>query len=221
VTFSFGSDNPPYGKGSGSLQFRLDENFSISNYEGALFSYQYGLSESTSIRYGVSFDAFTSKDDEDDNQYIDSDDPHLIDELNRRNEIDFQLWCSYIRFMKPSGEIVLYYGFGPIFSYEHDYRKQTIEDSSWDNDSIYQSPSNTYGLGLHSILGIEWFKHRNISFLFEYGCRIEYIKTLYEQEYSDHYNADDRIVSRDYSRIDFSANEVKLGISFYFKMGDE
>ena len=166
-----------------SFQFRISSNFSISQFQGSLLSFKYHLNNNHAIRFGLGLGnrGWSSEDKVEyygvDSSYV------LIESNNSLNDID--LTTQWIYYFKPQKVIKLYFGAGPLIFYS---RNKTDTENI---DTLYQAQGSIYdyrvdrkryGFGISTVYGIEWFFHKQMSLLGEYGFEIYYYNDKYETE---------------------------------------
>jgi len=203
--------------GSWSFQFQIEDDFTLKSFQGALFSCKYHLSDKTALRLGASVSLMVN-DIFDDNvsQIEDS----LIAKMTGDREYEsygFGVSLLYTRYPNPARDLTAFWGIGPSIGYSRDESLQKMKDyyhSGFLGTS--RSVLKQWLVGLKGILGVEWFFHKNISLLAEYGFSIS---RLWSESESRRQRSDRDIVTSstsDGDTWDFDAEAVKLGLSVYF-----
>jgi len=184
--------------GSWSIQFRIDENFQLTNFSGSAISVKRHWSEKRAVRAGMSFGA-NVRDYESD--YTRPDTMYTTTyEMNRES---VSASAHYLFYPAPGKDVLLYLGAGPEFSYSRD-KKTYTSSGRYDN-------SKRWSAGLTSVVGVEWFATRAISFLAEYTGGLNYASTTHTTR-SESGNKTDRHTDS----ISASSGGVRFGLSAYF-----
>jgi len=203
-----------------SLQFKIDENFTLSAFQGALISCQRQVSERSALRLGVG--VVSSDFHNDGENTISENNLSQIDGDNTRdgNSIRLNTSLLYIHHLNPHSKISAYYGIGPNLVWMWEDVKTTSRgyDDSGHTTSTdrYKSHDTFFDAGILSVLGIEWFLSKSISLTAEYGLIFNY---YWGNTKSTHQYVNTSIEEEmKYKSSGFSIDNapVKFGLSAYF-----
>jgi opacity protein-like surface antigen len=156
--------------GKFALQFQITENFSLSNFQGTVFSGKYNFSNRDAIRLGISV-SFNDSESEVTNTRPDT---NLVNTSSHNvNRINIVLNAQYLYTLTTLSDIGFFIGLGPFLKYENNKIEQNVNT----NQSIDSRTETTkyYGLGLDLICGVEWMFIKNMSLSAEYGLRFIYL----------------------------------------------
>lgn len=145
--------------GAWALQFRITENFTLGNFNGAGIGLKRHFSAGSALRMGVDF-AFLN-----DNVEVSRDTLGTQQELDsQRFDIDLQ----YLWYPSPAAMINVFLGTGPFFEFAHtkDVRSDESEQRSAEIDA--------WATGVSGTFGAEWFATRRIALHAEYGLTVRY-----------------------------------------------
>ena len=183
--------------GSWSIQFRIGENFQLSNFDGSALSVKRHWSKSRAVRAGMSFGASLS---DYESGYSIPDTSYSKTSDRNRGAVSGSI--TYLIYPAPEREVLFYLGVGPTFSYSRD--KRTYQD--YDRYEY----NRLWSIGLGSVIGVEWFATRSISLLAEYTGGLKYRSSSVE----DYSNGKTRVNDNQY--FEASSSGVRLGLSAYF-----
>ncbi|MDR9417289.1 MAG: hypothetical protein RI564_13470 [Gracilimonas sp.] len=188
-------------KGSKTLQFQINNNFSLSSFSGSMLSYKKQVTNSRAHRIGLSLGSqFGSSDLEDD--------PNERIVNNSENNVSFSYtWMNYLN---PDNQIKFYYGFGPAVNAKH--QKSEMDDIN----SNRTTKEYTIGLSALGYTGVEWFFHPSISLHAEY--QISATGNYTKNESINTNKSTDNSVKqvRNEREFTFGGNGVRFGLSVYF-----
>lgn len=198
--------------GSWSLQFSINNNFNLSSFEGTVISAKKHFSDKKAIRFGVTLNGSTR------NSSVENED-FSADTLANRNEktdkldgFNFGFNSHFMYYPSPQNAINIYWGVGPTLQLvlsKSEAIREVLDNESQTNERKKTSIS----VGLSSVLGVEWFASKNISFIAEYGLQASYQYTKDEQS-SDSSNR--RTSINRLKTFNISRDAVKFGLSVYF-----
>ncbi len=203
-----------------SLQFKIDENFTLSAFQGALISCQRQLSDRSALRLG--FGSVSSDFHNDGENTIFENNQNRIDGDNNRdgNSIRLNTALLYIRHLNPRSKVSAYYGIGPNLAWMLEDVKTTSRDYDDSGHVVrtdrYISHRAFFNAGILNVLGVEWFLSKNISLTAEYGLLFIY---YWGNTKSIHQYIDTAIEEEtNYKSSGFSIDNapVKFGLSAYF-----
>jgi opacity protein-like surface antigen len=190
-------------KGSKSLQFRIGNDFSLTNFDGLSFSGKKHYSDKSAIRLGLDVSASITH-SESRNQVSNT-------SSNNYDRQELKLNALYIHYPKPGGIFKFYWGIGPSFGFYRSYR------NGWSSSNGLERTKDTesrWSIGGLMALGAEWFANSNLSIHAEYN-----IFAYYSQ-----YNDTRRTISGDTSTYNkwksysgyIEPENVNFGLSVYF-----
>ncbi len=191
--------------GKFALQFQITENFSLSDFQGAILSGKYHFSKRDAIRLGFSLIADNS-DAESGTNRIDT--TNFVTLERERNSFGFTLNTQYIRYLRGTDDISFFAGGGPSFSYQTSTTE--TKPNNLVNEEGARKTTDYYILGLDVLLGVEWWFHKYMSLSAEYGMKFYYRTFNSKEEIGAVINK----VEEDYLKL--SANNIRFGITVYF-----
>ena len=203
-----------------SFQFRITNNFSLTQFQGSLLSFKYHFNNNHAIRFGLGLGnrGWSSEDKVEyygvDSSYV------LIESDNSSNDLD--LTTQWLYYFKPQKVIKLYIGAGPLIFYSRGKTDTKNIDTLYQaQGSIYdyRIDRKRYGFGISTVYGIEWFFHKQMSLLGEYGFEIYYYNDKYETErlrlLPGTANSIEKRKTKENGWI-LNSSAVKFGLSVYF-----
>ncbi|GMR25468.1 MAG: hypothetical protein BMS9Abin39_0768 [Ignavibacteria bacterium] len=191
--------------GKFALQFQINENFSLSNFQGTTLSGKYHFSARDAVRLGLSL-SFSDSDGEVSSNALDT--INVITNTIDNSSYGITVNTQYIRYIKGTDDISFFAGGGPFI----DYSTSTSNGEIREKQPVekYKSTRDSYSLGMNLLLGVEWWFHKYMSLSAEYGMKFmyRYRKTINELG----------VVRRELSEKNFriSANIINFGITVYF-----
>ena len=207
-------------KGSWSLQFQISDNFTLTTFQGSNISAKKHISDKSTLRFGLGLTAIVADrhyESEEINSYNRSSEDGVEDTFTQIN-----INCYYLYYADPRKKINLYFGAGPIFGYSN--YDQTDMGNDVQQDTIFIETKNTrktdgYSIGMHGLIGVEWFARKEISIHSEYGSSFSYRKDKSESilvRNSSQYGEEERSTKSEAGTYEFRSNGVVFGISVYF-----
>jgi len=191
--------------GKFALQFQIDRNFSLSNFQGTIFSGKYHFSQRDAIRLGISIQLADSDVETEVNRL----DTTTVDNSKQDDRrFDLTINSQYIHYMSVSDNIAFFGGIGPFFRFFDQNTERLITENGIDIKR--ESERNGFSTGIDLILGVEWWFHKYMSLSAEYGLKFSYWS-------SDDKIKDDAIevVSKTNS-FNITGNHINFGITVYF-----
>jgi hypothetical protein len=152
--------------GKFALQFQINRDFQLSDFQGSTLSGKYHFSARDAVRLGLMV------------EFGDSDmetSSNLLDTINvNTSNIDnssfgITLNTQYIRYIKATDDISFFAGGGPFISYST--TSSNGELMRKDPFEKYKRTNDSYSFGVDLLLGIEWWFHKYISLSAEYGMK--------------------------------------------------
>lgn len=209
---------------SRALQFQIGSDFSLSSFQGSVFSYMQHINKEAALRFGlsVSVGGFNADNSMNDFSIIgDSLYERSLENADKKSS-SFQVNAQLIRYFNPGGKLLLYGGAGPFLRYEYSTEKREITSKvpyTTPTNSLVKSKSELkYSLwtpGIMGVLGVEWFASKGISFMAEYGLQAAY--TWSKGENTTKSDISIRTTSSKQNGWGLYGNSVKFGLSLYFQ----
>ena len=191
--------------GKFALQFQINDTFSLSSFQGTIFSGKYHFSCRDAVRLGLSLELGDSDSETTSNQI----DTVNIDTYKRdRGSFAVIINSQYIRYIRGTESISFYSGAGPFFSYGKSTASGEIEQGT--DTAKIESASDFYSVGLDLLFGVEWWFSKYMSLSAEYGIKFMYRSN----EVLDKVG----VIKRELTETNFriTANSVNFGLSVYF-----
>jgi len=167
VTFIYAQPDSASGylnQGTFSLQFQITENFSIKDFQGALFSAKYLLTGRSALRFGLGTDYIFAENTRDQAATV------ILEE----ETYSLQMTGQYLYHLT-GNQLSMYTGIGPHFEY---YWRSRITTAQQNPESEFQETGRNqfsrYGFGLNAVLGGEYFVTEYLSLMAEYGILGQY-----------------------------------------------
>lgn len=204
--------------GAWALQFQLGSAFSRRSSQGFAVCGKYHLSESKAVRVGFDLGGSFSF-GKNVNRGGDVPDDTLRSYNNNDYSLqDIDMTLEYLSYKSIRDDISVFWGTGPIFGFRH---SKSSVIGGWYYGQEFRTFTNTneyysWGFGISTVLGAEWFPTKRISIVAEYGASFKYSYVL-RKTVRTNKNLDeiDRIR---YHNNYFSANLLssRMGIAVYF-----
>ncbi|MCF8356762.1 MAG: PorT family protein [Melioribacteraceae bacterium] len=194
--------NPAAGKFA--LQFQIEPSFSISDFQGSVFSGKYNFYNNFAVRVGIGLSLERNVEKQNLNKYekdtaYDDDISTLISSI--RTQIIYYLGFNY--------DVTFYFGGGPFYEYTN--RKYNKTRMAENEDFEYQLDSRkVHYWGINMITGIEWFLRDNISLSAEYGILIG------DLSFKSNYDTEAESSTTKHDEFSIKESDVLFGVSFYF-----
>lgn len=208
-------------KGKYALQFAISNNFTLSSFQGGVFSGKYFFSDNSSIRLGVSVGSSTDEDETTQNSLSSQNNISITTEANTDEKVYFYgINLQYIYNLKTTKDILFYTGVGPFFRISNNEKESNgsrIPDSYSMNSTISRNQKQT-SIGAELICGIEWFVKSNISISAEYGAAFSYSHAKIDETRfeSDSNVSTTKSASSTRNTYLINASNINFGVSFYF-----
>ena len=194
---------------SWSIQFQINNNFTLTSFQGSTISLKKHMSPNRAFRMGISLEG----------RYLNSDfdrpssSPTEVIDNNQNISFDIQ----YTIYLHPEKRNTLFWGFGPTFQFS---RKHRVQDRFTDQDNEIIRDKHTdknFSTGILGMLGVEWFLTEKISLLSEYSSSLVYLKSSEKRtnERKSGSNSFEILVEQKINGkgVVLSSNSVKFGIS--------
>jgi hypothetical protein len=203
-----------------SFQFMITSNFNLNPFQGSLLSFKYHLNNNHAIRFGLGLGnrGWSSEDIE---EYYGTDSSYVSIESDRRSN-DFDITTQWLYYVKPQKVIKLFLGAGPMIFYNLNKTETQNIDTLYQAQGYiydYRVDNKRYGLGISTVYGVEWFFHKQMSLLGEYGFEFYYHQNIIETERIRLQPGMADITEKRKVKENgwvFYSSSVKLGLSVYF-----
>ncbi|HCI56026.1 MAG TPA: hypothetical protein DFI01_08900 [Bacteroidales bacterium] len=195
---------------SKALQFLLNQNFQLSQFQGSTISFKYHLSQKQAIRSGITLNGSNSEYNAD-HQIVENDSLNSKD-LTNNDYISVSIYSQYLLY-RPAKYSYIFYGLGPLIRYSLLSRYdeiQRMQTGTWNISETREQKSSSYYIGLSFVIGCEIFISKSISIHGEYNQEITY-HYQYEKDILP-----TRVSKSRSSGFSFGNNPVKFGCSFYW-----
>lgn len=191
--------------GKFALQFQINENFRLSNFQGTVLSGKYHFSTRDAVRLGVSL-SFSDSEGEVSSNVLDT--TNVNTNKIENSGFGITLNTQYIRYIKGTDDISLFVGVGPFINYLTS--TSTGENRVKQPAEKYKDTRDHYTLGMDLLVGVEWWFHKYMSLSAEYGMKFMYSS----RENTIEQGVLKQTSSENYFRI--TANSINFGITVYF-----
>jgi opacity protein-like surface antigen len=191
-------------RGKNSLLFQIGRNFTLENFNGATFAYEYHQARNTALRFGVTLSGGSNNTD--DNEFFTYGDT-TIQGTHKQSSFGFSISAQYLMYNEVVNDVAFYFGGGPVFGIGYNEDKQTFPPYMGSNQT---DKINNMTLGLSMISGVEWFVTKKISLTAEYGLSFQYGYSEQSNSYAYH------ISTYKTSSFSLSPATAKLGVAVYF-----
>jgi hypothetical protein len=201
--------------GTQAVQFLVDDNFTLSAYQGQMFSYQRYLTDDKAIRLAAGL-------------FLDYDDKELDVAFANGEEVgtaDLSGWDHrgtvklQMMFYRGRGPLRFFWGAGPRVSYT-DNHTENVNFNSQGGDvefAFYTYDSDIWELGLQGFSGVEWFINDIFSLHAEYSVTANYIiRDDVEHRIYSHDSDSNRAVETKTKSPQFDSDGVRFGLSAHF-----
>ncbi|MCK4296918.1 MAG: hypothetical protein KAX28_09740 [Candidatus Marinimicrobia bacterium] len=195
-------------KFSKALQFQIDENFTLKDFQGAIISFKKHLVNSRALRIGLSTDFQMNTSN--------SDVYHPEDTLSSARKIDgidfsLGIFSQYLFYSKSNSGIQFFWGAGPTIGYSR--KKSDIEGKIFNNICIDKAGYVEYHMqgGLSGVMGVKWLFRENMSLSAEYGMYFSYNYSKFKTTRNDEFKIENINKS-----LRLGSNPIKFGLSIYF-----
>jgi len=183
--------------GSWALQFQIQNNLTLGNFDGLGIALKRHLSGGSALRGGVNFTTSGSSQE------------LRPDSVQTRADSDLRgvrAALHYVWYPRPQADVNLFMGIGPAFGY--------LSNDSLNSASGRERSSETseWQVGAHGILGAEWFATRSLGIHAEYEIAYQYASS----EATVSTGTPETKVTRNTDRWSFGTSAVRFGLSVYF-----
>jgi len=186
-----------------ALQFKITNNFNLSSFQGSTISLDRALSKNRSFRFGVSLNGKIANFEPDDDRDI------------TNSSLLFGFSSQYIAKLERNNKITPFLGIGPTIQF--DYSK--VENNPQGSGTT-QRITDSWGVGLSGVIGMEYSLNNSISLLAEYGIGLSYSrqKDTTKRKVSVFGENDFDLTTEHEKRTTYnlSSSAVKFGLSIAF-----
>lgn len=191
--------------GKFALQFQIDRNFTLTNFQGTTLSGKYHFSCRDAVRLGLSLELGDSESE----AKIDYLDTSAVAQSEKdENRFGLTIKTQYMRYITATNNISFFGGIGPFISFFNQSTKRVITENGIDVTG--ESESSGFSAGLDLFIGVEWMFSTYMSISAEYGLNFSYRSS--EGNFRDDSKEGDHETRTFY----ISANNISFGLSVYF-----
>ena len=201
-----------------SLQFRVNNFISFTQFKGYLLSYKRHFSDQSAFRTGMSV-RVRKWEEKESNYYLYPDTTRLDQNLDC-NDMEIEIMIEYLRYFNLKNDVKIFFGIGPRLLFDiNNFDTDDISVSGDRYSYVKKYNYDHYQFGLTFSYGLEWFFMKNMSLHAEYGFNLSYDYRKYGRTEINKYPASP--VRENYDLIkdsgfEFDDTGALLGISIYF-----
>ena len=204
--------------GKWALQFQINNNFTLSSFQGAIISAKYHLTDSKAIRFGVGGN-YTFRENNAGN--LQDDTYSYSGQESDTKNYSISISTQFLSYIIPDKEVLLFWGVGPMVQYSKSTQNQTNQSniSSVSTETNDTNNSHAWDFGASAVLGVEWFAAKSFSLHAEYGVSLLYNwgESIYSYSNKNSQNPEiSGTSSQNQRNWFFNANSVRFGLSVYF-----
>lgn len=207
-----GRAETPLVAGSKALLFQASSDIRLSGFSGGTVSWKHHTSPAGAWRIGLTTSASTFTEDLDIADDYDTSQSSWLRE-NDQDNLALSIALERLHYLNTERRISLYYGLGPSLSASR--RTQNYRDSRDDFQQQRENVTNSIGIGVGVVLGVECFPHSQIGILGEYNSGLTYSWSKTETTMSSS-TSPDRSERMERNQFEFRSGSVRLGISIYW-----
>lgn len=173
-----------------ALQFSITENFTLSSFEGDVFSYKWHSSDDRANRLSLGMQ----------NRFKKETDPDADVDLSKDANINLSLNYSRIHYSDIDNDIKFYFGYGPGVHFIHNYRTSTTGNTR----------NTGGGASFRGLTGVQLFFHQSMSLHAEYEASL---RANFMKEHTENQQVN---VNLNSNSVALTGDGVRFGISVYF-----
>ncbi len=197
-------------KGAWAMQFQINQNFTLSSFQGATLSLKRHYSPSKALRFGLNLGGGFS------NEKSRSEFGSQAESDGNNQNLGFA--CEYIVYPSSDSRAKFFFGTGPSVNFS---RSKNTESQGNTQPLLRSINKNTiWSTGFSGVIGVEWFANSQISFLAQYSSFLGYSSARGEAVIEQADGAGGFSVSsksfRNVDGFNFRASAVNFGLSVYF-----
>jgi len=199
--------------GAQAIQFTVDNNFTVSAFQGQMISYQRFLTDKRAVRLAAGL--YLDRTDSDVSKTYDDD----IGERELLNwDNSFTVKAQYV-FYRGDGAVRYFWGAGPKVTYGNS-RSET-SSSRYEAGNVefilYGYDNESFGAGLQGFCGVEWFINDLFSLHAEYAVSAMYTWTRRFEERAETWDPESyESYTSERRSPSFSSDGVRFGLSARF-----
>lgn len=221
------SDSLSLKEGSWALQFGIAGNFTLTSFQGSTIGAKYQLSENNAIRGGITINGSTVDGPYSYSIAIGDTNYGTSPGATSRKLGGVTLVLQYLWYMHPNGPVHLYFGLGPLISYNYSHNSTNSSSLNYFYGQyiwiqvLNESTVSQWGLGGQAAIGAEWFACHWLSLHADYneGVQYQWNSTSYKQNNSSPSNSNYKQFSSESSGStkgwSLSSGGVSFGLSVY------
>lgn len=191
--------------GKFALQFQINRDFQLSDFQGSTLSGKYHFSRRDAVRLGISINI---TDSDRDNSINEIDSSRVYYEDGDENRFDVRINTQYIRHISVMNDISFFAGGGPFVSFfSSDEATKVI---GYGEEIDRNRTLDGFSFGLELILGVEWMFYDNMTLSAEYGINADYSKLDAKAVEGE------TIQESTVKSYNLNYNKIKFGLSIYF-----
>ncbi|UCE66034.1 MAG: hypothetical protein JSU85_14465 [Candidatus Zixiibacteriota bacterium] len=199
-------------KGAKALQFRITNNFVLTDFQGVALSGKKHISKNSAIRLGANL--YTEFSTEDEDRRIFSSDTTIASSDAENSAQMLILEMQYIRYASIERRIKLFWGAGPSLRFNREIIETDYYDGFNNISRRLRDENKSWGTGATGVIGVEWFATSDISFHTEYILSIMY---EWQKIRDDDASGTNFVsISSEETGIQVYASNVRFGLSLYF-----
>ncbi|MBS1494688.1 MAG: hypothetical protein JST55_14330 [Bacteroidetes bacterium] len=196
-------------KNKWALQFTIDQNFTLSNFEGSIASVKKQFSPNRALRLGLSVEFGHSNQELNKRSLVDTTQP----EFSKYTDFSVFIYPTYLFYINPSSEVNVYFGTGITTGGSYYWRES---EQNLTEGGVYYAWNRTYsyGGGLTGTVGVEFFPMKSFSIIAEYFVSLQYSHNVEKSVYDVPHQYEVR--ESTYDEYQFFGKRVNFGLSVYF-----
>lgn len=208
--------------GLDALQFQIDRNFSLSDFQGALFSWKHHFSSNKALRIGV--DIRGNIENADRLNTTTSDGNSVARDISSDGKsFNAGITSQFIFYTNPENRVKLFLGSGPFFRINYDdgnsRRVDQYSSGLGQVNQFVENHTDRWDTGLSNVLGLEFAISKNISLTAENSFLLGYHSGNFERITTSTNSENQQAVETDTSESSgfySSSGNVLFGLSVYF-----
>jgi len=211
--------------GSWSVQFSVQQNFTLGSYSGSTLSLKRHLASGNALRFGLSVGFGRGGED-----FIDSSADTFLTRTQMSesdvNSASFGVSAYYLWYSDRAAPLHAYWGAGPTVSWSrgHDDRTQALTYEPAGQPPVAftvveEGTSRSWNVGVAGALGVEWLVARRVGVFAEYGSSLGYTDAKFTRrltQTSGGAGPSTGQTRRDGHSWGLSGSGGRLGISAYY-----
>lgn len=196
--------------GKWALQFTIDRDFTLSNFEGSIVSVKKQFSSTRALRLGLSVDFSQSNNETNRLTKIDTAKPSY----SKGFGYTVFVYPTYLFYMNPKDAFNLYLGTGITAGGSYHWSESRQDDNEAPSYYYQYQQDYSYGGGLTGTIGVEFFPIKNLSIIAEYFASFQYSHNVSTSIHD--YPGDYSKLQSHGDEFRFFGKKVNFGLSVYF-----